>query len=75
MFRTTLIAAAFVTFGMPALAADCANWNKLTFFQTASFDKVTACIAAGADINVKGQGRVDPVVLGGDVVQQKSCCN
>jgi ankyrin repeat protein len=53
MFRTTLIAAAFVTFGMPALAADCADWIKHDFFETASVDEVAACLAAGADINAR----------------------
>ena len=32
-------------------APDCEEWNTEEFFQTATLDQVTACLAAGADVN------------------------
>jgi ankyrin repeat protein len=61
MFRTTLIAATFVTFGMPALAVDCADWNTWGFFETVSADDVVDCVAAGADINARNESGRTPL--------------
>ena len=63
MFRWIFIAAAFATFGLPALAADCADWNTSGFFKAASVNEVVACLGTGADVNARDELGSSPLQL------------
>ncbi len=41
--------------------ANCEDWNTKTFFTTASIEKVTACLEAGADPNAKDKRGETPL--------------
>ena len=48
-------------------AAGCARWNTSLFFPAAALTDVVACIAAGADLNARGEYGHDPPALRGRV--------
>ena len=49
----------------PALGAqaepDCAAWNTSEYFETATPEDVTACLAAGANVSARGTGQRTPL--------------
>jgi ankyrin repeat protein len=55
MVRCFFSAAAFALYGLPALAAECGNWNTQAFFKTASVTDVGDCLDAGAEVNAKNE--------------------
>ena len=42
-------------------ATDCEEWNTEEFFQTATVEQVTACLAAGADVHMRGEYGLTPL--------------
>ena len=45
------------------LAADCAEWNTLEFFGSATLKEVKGCLAAGAELNAQGKDGGTPLHL------------
>ena len=46
----------------PAAATmGCEEWNTKEFFQTATVEQVTACLAAGADVHMRGEDGFTPL--------------
>ena len=45
----------------PAQSADCEAWNTEAFFKTATPEDVTACLAAGADVEARDPARRTPL--------------
>ena len=58
IFLGILSVAVLATPAQAAQAApSCEQWNTEEFFQTATVEDVTACLAAGADVTLDGFGR------------------
>ena len=42
-------------------APSCEQWNTKAFFQTATVEAVTACLAAGADVAARDEDEITPL--------------
>ena len=52
---------AFSIAARPAIGAACDNWNTKEFFKTATVQKVTNCLQAGADLDVRDEHGLTPL--------------
>ena len=56
-----LVAVVVLALGVPALAADCAEWNTSKFFELATAWEVRKCLEAGANVDARLRGGVTPL--------------
>ena len=58
MIRSVLVSVllGFLTVVAAQPAPSCEQWNTEAFFQTATVEAVTACLAAGADVAARDEG-------------------
>lgn len=63
--RYLLVVASVLALVAQALAADCAEWNTGAFFESATLEAVTECLAAGASVNARNWGGVIPLHYAG----------
>ena len=59
--RYLLMVASVLALAAPALAAGCAEWNTEAFFESATSETVTDCLAAGASVNSRNGRGVTPL--------------
>ena len=59
--RYLLVAVSVLALASQGLAQSCSGWNSGEFFESATLEAVTDCLAAGASVNAQSWRGVTPL--------------